>query len=407
MKMLMPCNGTSECFYGFQTVTNSEVGALSGSYKAFMEATSFIIFAIGVVFNTGLMTMLISMYPDLDTFDALLMNLTFGELLASFGLSFMLFVELTSSIAPIGDHGCKFINWLDLTSVTITIVTLIALFSEMHKIVYRPRASTKIKPYKMWGMVLIMWIIASVPGLPYMATSKMGEDGFCHIGSWSENAEIMFIACMIILQIVIPLGLVVFYFVRILIGLRVTTIGGTNTSLNRDDESSTNPGSNATYQRGILRRKFIMISYIAIVFFLLLVVVNIIEFALALNVNNIHKNWVKHARIRELASLLLCLKTVFTPIMFTFYDKLKNRCKKVLCCFRRHDPDVYNSLRYDVYQQTVSETTAGADGDTGGAVVNEGARNRSSTSADDEDYELAMANEQFAETDRDDVAILG
>ena len=403
---MISCNGTNDCYFGFHTVSNPEVGALTGSYKSFMEVTCFIVFALGVFFNTGILTVLISLYPDLDTFDTLLMNLAFGELMASFGLSFMLFVELTASIAPIGDHGCKFITWLDLTSVTITIVTLVALFSDMHRTVYRPRSSAKIKAHKVWGTIFMLWIIASVPGVPYMATSKMGPDGFCRIGSWSENAEILFIACMIILQIVVPLGLIMFFFVRILIGLRVTTIhGGTNRARHPDDEPSSNPGSNATFQRGISRRKFTMISYIALVLFLILVMTSIIELSLALNVNNIHANWIKHARIRELASLLLCLKTVFTPMMFIFYDKLKNKCKKMLCCFRRHDPDVYNSLRYDVYQQTVSER---GPSNTADGVDDEGRlqqRNRSST-LDDED-ELAMANEQFAETDRDDVAILG
>lgn len=403
-KKMVPCNGTNDCFFGFETISNPEAGALTGGYKSLMEATTFIIFAIGVVLNTGILSVMISLYPNLDMFDALLMNLAFGELMASFGLSFLFFVELTSSIAPIGDHGCKFIAWLDLTSVTVTLVTLVALFSEMHKIVYRPRSSTKIKTPQFWGWILMLWIVASAPGLPYMATARMSSDGFCHIRSWSENAEILFIASMIVLQIVVPLALIVFYFVRTLIALREETVrsGQISSVLREDDDSTVNsPGSEATYQRGILRRKFTMISYQAATSFLLLSVASIIELSLALNVSNIHSNWIKHARIRELASLLLCLKTVFTPLMFIFYDKLKNKCKKTLCCFGagRHDADVYGSLRYDVYQQTVSSEEAG-NAATGGVMYNPHQR-------EEDDEELAMANEQFAETDRDDVAILG
>ena len=83
----------------------------------------------------------------------------------------------------------------------------------------------------------------------------------------------------------------------------------------------------------------------------------------------------------------MCLKTVFIPLLFVFNDKLVNRFKKI-CCLCRRDPDVYNSLRYDVYQQTVSE------GQT------EDYNDRS------QEEEMALANEEFGETERDDVAIL-
>ena len=372
------CNGSR---YGFQTVVNCDVGDLSGSYRSFIEATSFITFAIGVALNTGILTVSISMYPNIDTFDALLMNLTFGELLGSFGLSFMLFVELTASIAPVGDHGCQFLTWLDLTSVTVTVTTIVALFFEFYKVVYNSARPKTMRPYKLWALILLLWIIASIPGMPYMATAKMGTDGYCHIGRWSDDAEVLFICSMIFFQVLIPLALIVYFFVRSLLALRVDTMGGTILT----DEA--NPGSEATLQRGILKRKFRMIGYMALVFYMILITVSIIELSLALNLNNIESNFIKRARVRELASLLMCLKTVFIPLLFVFNDKLVNRFKKI-CCLCRRDPDVYNSLRYDVYQQTVSE------GQT------EDYNDRS------QEEEMALANEEFGETERDDVAIL-
>jgi len=373
------CNAT-ECYFGFETVTNEEAGNLYGGFRSFIEAMSFILFASGVVLNTGILTLLISIYPNIDTFDAYMMNLSFGELMASFGLSFMLFVELTASIAPMGDTGCRFITWLDLTSVTITITTLIALFFEMYKMVYNNSRPRSMKRHKLWASILMLWVIASVPGLPYMATAKM-ENGFCQIENWSRDAEVLFICAMIFFQIIIPVAMLMFFFVRTLLALRVSLIGGT---ILRDDGS--NPGSEATFQRGIKKRKFQLITSIALAFYLILITFSIMELALILNLNNIEASFTKHARIRELASLILCFKTVVTPLFYLcFYDKLRMKFTRICLC--RRDPDVYNTLRYNVYQQTVSEGNAAAGNE-------------------EDEEEMAMANEEFAETERDDVAIL-
>lgn len=371
---MAPCHGAS-CAYGAQTVTNPELGELSGSYRVFVEVVSFIIFGVGVTLNTGILTVLISAYPNIDHFDGYLMSLTFGELVSSFSLAFVFFVEFTTTLAPIGDGGCSFLTWLDVTSVTITITALIIATYELHhRIYYNASATTNRRGFIF--NVIITWLVASLPGLPYLGTAKMGEDNFCYISHWSHDAEILYICALLLFQVIVPLAILVFFFVRIFIALRAPHDGD---AISADKN---NPGSEATFQRALLKRKVAVVFFVAVLFFMVLIIVSFVELSLALNVNNVEDNPRKYARIREANALMECLKCLFVPIVFMiYYDKLKNQFRNLCCC--RRNQDVYNtlSLRYSVYQQTVQDTHT---------------ENDHRESRDMEVYE----------TERDDVAIL-
>lgn len=391
--MKIVCN-TTDCLYGFETVVNPQAGELSGGYKAFVEAFSFIIFAMGVSLNTGILTVMIATYPNLDSFDGLLMNFTFGELLSSFGLAFVFFVEFTTSMAPIGDGGCRFLTWLDLVSVTITITTLISIAYDLHNRIYHAN-SRSMSRSKLFGCIFITWLLASIPGLPYMATAKM-VGRFCRISSWSRDAEILYICAMIFFQIVIPVAMMMFFLVRMLLALRVSLVGGS--ILN---EESLNPGSESSFQRSVLKRKFRLLAILAFTFFLIIIIYSFIQLALSLNISQIETNFVKYRRIREGNTLLLCMKCVLMPmICLCFYDKLSDRIKR---CFKaRRNQEVYNSLRYNVYQQTVSEGVTSSEATVNGNGELATTENRRSEDGD----ALENANDDLYETERDDVAIL-
>ena len=377
---MSPCHGNL-CSYGYQTVTNPEGGALSGAYRSFLEVTSFVVFLSGVTMNSAILIILFTAYRTLDILDGFLINLIFGELVASFGLAFLMFYQFASTLVPIGDGGCSFITWLDVTSVSITVTSIIAItFTLYNKLFYGE--SYRLHRWKFIGCICLTWVVAGLPGLPYLATAEMGQDNYCTISNWSHGAEIIFICGMIVFQIILPLSLLVFLFVRIFLALKVSPSEDGDTVLNEE----CTPGTEANFQRVIIKQQVVFVVLIIIIFYIFLIISSFIALAIELNINDVKADWKKYARIRELVSVFEYLKCIVIPIIYiVYYDKLKNQSRKI-CCHRNQE--MYKNLRYSVYQQTVHETT-----------------NEPSVINDHSSREM-IVNDEIFETDRDDVAIL-
>jgi len=366
--------------YGYQTVTNPEGGAVTGSYRSFLEVMSFIIFVSGLIMNSGILFLLIPAYRTFDNLDGFLLNLIIGELVATFSLAFMLFYQFTSSLLPMGDGGCSFVAWLDVTSVSITVSALIAVtFALYNKLLYGE--TYRMQRWKFASSVALTWIIAGLPGLPYLATARMGKDGYCTITDWSGGAELIFICCMIVFQIVLPLALLIYLLVRIFLALRSSPEDG-DAVLSEENT----PGTEANFQRAVVKRQVIFDVLLVFIFYILLVITSFISLGVELNINSIKSDKVKFAKVRELVSLFLCFKCAIIPLIyFMCYDKLKKLLRN-RCCKRNQE--MYKNLQYSVYQDTVHEAPAVEP-----SVIES---NRLSRELNDDIYE----------TDRDDVAIL-
>jgi len=381
---MAPCSGES-CYYGYETVLNADAGGIYGAYRVFIEIISFMIFILGVGMNTLVLTLLISIFPNLDSFDGFLMNLSFCELVSSFGISFLFFVQFTTSMAPIGDHGCQFIQWLNVTSVTLTTTSLLLATYDLYTKIYYGNMSKSMSRTKQLILIGLAWFLASLPGIPYIVTGEMGENNLCITSHWSRDAEVFYISVLFVVQLLLPVAILSFLFGRIFLALRIPHEGDQTLV----DDTAT-PGTEASFQRAAFRRKAVMIFVISIVFYLIMLVFTIIGLSLALNIDNIYANKPKYARIREANSLFECLKCVIVPtLFFRYYDKLRQQFRKLCCCFRSTNQELYNSLnlRYNVYQQTVHDQQGNDQ-----PVTNS---NRNS-----------MINDEIYETERDDVAIL-
>ena len=366
--------------YGYQTVVNSEGGAVSGTYRSFLEFMSFILFLCGFVLNSGILFVVIPARRTFDNFDGFLVNLIFGELVSTFSLAFLLFYQFAGSLTAMGNGGCSFVAWLNVTSVSITVAALIGVtFALYNKLFHGDKY--RMQSWKFVFCIFLSWLIAGLPGLPYLATARMGKDGYCTITDWSGGAEIIFICCMIVFQIVLPLALLVYLLVRIFLALRSSPEDGEAVI----SEENT-PGTEANFQRAVVKRQVMFIVLLILTFYMLLVITSFVSLGVELNINNIKGDKVKFARIRELVALFQCFKCAIIPLIYLMcYDKLKKLLRNKMC---KRNQEMYNNLQYSVYQDTVHEAPT-----TEPSVID---NNRLSRELNDDYYE----------TDRDDVAIL-
>lgn len=374
------CAGGNTCGLSPEAAVSWEAAQIQGSFKIFIETFSFLIFIFGVALNTCVMTILISAWPNLDKFDGYMMNIAFGDLISSFSLAFVFFVQFTTSLAPIGDGGCKFITWLDVTSVTITSIALIVAVHELKQCICYPNQESVTRK-KFLVIIISTWLIASLPGLPYMVTAYMGDNKVCMMGNWSDESGIIFTVMLLVIQVMVPVGILVYLFTRIYLGMSSAREG--DAAL--EDEAA--PGSEASLILNVFRRKATLLVSISSLFFAILTLVSMLELSLALDIGMLSKNTKKYARMRTFNELLLCAKCIANPLFaICHYDKFRMYFKKLCCC--RRNQDIYNTLnlRYNVYQQTVQDQTVAGN-------------RQSAISQEDE------ADEVF-ETERDDVAIL-
>lgn len=373
--------------YGYQTFVNSEAGQVFGAYRSFLEVVSFVIFLGGFLMNSVIFITLITAYRTLESLDGFLINLMFGELLASFSLAFVMFYQFAAGkLYSMGDSGCSLITWLNVTSICITVTSIIAvIFTLYNKLFYGN--SYRLTKLKLIGCICLTWIVASLPGLPYLTTAKMG-DGYCYITKWSNGAEVLYICMMIVFQIVLPLCLLVYLFVRIFLALRVSPSDDGDIVLS---EEST-PGTEANFQRAVIKQQVKFVLWMTVMFYILLIISSFIALAIQLNINNIKGNRYKYSRLRQLASLFQCAKCLVIPMFYLlYYEKLRGQLKKFSC---RRNQEMYKNLRYSVYEQTVEETPSDP---LPSRISSSSNRNsRASITRDDDAFE----------TDRDDVAIL-
>lgn len=366
--------------YGYQTVTNHEGNEVFGSYRSFLEVMSFVLFISGLVMNSGILLLFTPVLRTLDNLDGFLLNLIFGELVATLGLSFMFFYQFTHSLVPMGSAGCSFVTWLNVTSVSISVTALISITLTLYnRMVYGE--NYKLERWKFCGSILLTWLAAGMTGLPYLATAKMGNRNYCTITNWSQASEIIFICAMIIFQVVLPLALLIYLIVKIFLALQ-------NAHSDLGDAVMTDenmPGSEASVQRAVARRQVIFVVLLIVSVYILLIITSFISLGIQLNINNIKEDLIKYANLRELVSLFQCLKSVVIPVIFIFwYDKLKKLYSKKCC---KRNQEMYKNLQYSVYQDTVHEAPQ---------LDQPNLENRLSREIHDDIYE----------TDRDDVAIL-
>lgn len=344
------CSSTS-CPIGFQAVTYSNGGFLSGSYRSFLEIASFVVFFVGVTLNTLILIIVVSAYRTLDILDGFFINLIVGELVASFGLSLVMFNQYASSLPPIGDVGCSFVTWLDVTSVAITITSIIAITLALYeKLFYGD--SRKLSRWKFACCIVITWLVAGLPGIPYLSSAKMSTHQYCTIENWSHKSEVLYISMMFLFEIFLPLCLLVYLLVRMCVALK-------HTSEERDiiaNDDMENMGteesvlfSRANYERVVIRKKVIFIVIIIVVFYIFLTSSSFITLSIELNIANIYSDWLKYTKLRELASLILCLKCIFIPFIYIlYYDKFRNRVRNICC----KENSQYTTLRYHENQET-------------------------------------------------------
>lgn len=412
----MPTCQGEDCGKGFETVLNVEAQLIAGGFKHFIEVFAFITFSAGVILNTTILTVLISIWPDIDFYDGALMNICFGELVASFGLAFVFFVQFTTSMAPIGDTGCAFINWLDVTSVTITSMALIVAVYELHGRLWSPNVLPSRR--KFIALIAGSWIFAALPGTPYMDKSYMDPSkNICRLHDWGETSEIIYVCMMLVVQVLVPLAILTFAFVRILLYFKAPREG--DAAL----EDDARPGSEASLQRRFLRRKASLLLAISIVYFAIVAFVSLLELTLALNVDDLASNGSKFRRVRVLNEILLCIKVVAIPgVMLAYYDKFRMRFKSLCCpCAKRTNQEIYNSLRYNVYQDTVQDQGAVLeDASTnvgnispsttvpnGEPMMRNGAGSSGIRASVTDSLNDSLQDDDQEETERDDVAILG
>jgi len=371
--------------YGYQTVTNSEAGTIFGTYRSFLEVMSFMTFISGLVMNCGIILVIMRAHRTLDNLDGFLLNLIFGELVATFSLAFVMFYQFASGLLPIGNGGCSFITWLDITSVSITVTALIAVTFSLYNKLFHGEGY-RLRRWRFGTYVSLTWLVAGLPGLPYLATARMGKDGYCEITNWSRGAELIFICCMIIFQIILPLALLVYLLVRIFLVLR-TNPEDADTATSEENT----PGTEANFQRAVVKRQVVFVVLLIVTFYILLVITSFISLALELDINKIKTDKLRYSKIRELVALFQCLKCIIIPIIYlSCYDKLKKLVRN-RCC--KQNEELYKNLQYSVYQDTVHEAPSINEAGVSASVV--------------ESYRLSRElNDDIYETDRDDVAIL-
>ena len=300
---------------------------ISWSLYRSCQAFSFLFFTGGFFGNLLVIIVLLSSsVSQVGTTDTLLLNLAFGDLIASVALPLKYFIELTSGLAHLGNGGCRFFALLAETTVSLSVITLLAAVLHFGRNVFRPSAGD-LSRRSLSFVVAGLWLIAAIPALPY-AASVHSVGRHCWV-LWSRHIDLIYGIFLFAIQSLLP----IFIFTVIFVQVRVTiSQAGIIHRPAPDTEADEDIFLMEEEQRAANKRKCRLLLTITVAFYTIVLPYSFSQLWFYLDLGNI---WGKSHALNLLLAfeLILCGKCIVNPIIYsvlfeTFKDGFKGLLKR-------------------------------------------------------------------------------
>ena len=398
----MACSGNgTNCNLGVDLVGTGPIEyghgyEISWSLYRSCQAFSFLFFIGGFFGNLLVIIVLLSSsVSQISTTDTLLLNLAFGDLIASVALPLKYFIELTSGLAHLGNGGCRFFALLEETTVSLSVTTLLAAVWHFGRNVFRPSVGD-LSRRSLSFVVVGIWLIAAIPALPY-AGSVHSIGRHCSV-LWSPHIDLIYGIFLFAVQSLLPIFIFTVVFVQVGVTISQAGIIPRPAPDTQADEGI----SLMEEQRAANKRKCKLLLTITVAFYAIVLPYSFSQFWFYLDLGNI---WGKSYALNLLLAfeLVLCGKCIVNPIIYAvLFETFKDGFKRMIKANRKRYNFVH--VRYNFRREPQQRHRM--NGMEDGTNVYMSTTIDGMNEVDLCDNEDMYDDYEIGETDRDDVAIL-
>ncbi|KAB0800485.1 hypothetical protein PPYR_06225 [Photinus pyralis] len=197
----------------------------------YFQGTVYVMYSIIFVvamFGNGIICYIVISSPRMRSVtNYFIMNLAIGDILITIFCVPFTSVSYLQQYWSFGGFLCPVVNYSQAVSVFVSAYTMVAISVDRYTAIIwplRPRLSKKIAAI----IIIIVWVIAAVTGVPIPVFSKLGQPTewhqmcdryICH-EDWSEvglEYEKLYTLALMVLQYIIPLSVLLFTYASIAI----------------------------------------------------------------------------------------------------------------------------------------------------------------------------------------------
>nr|QBL02606.1 neuropeptide-like GPCR [Tripedalia cystophora] len=334
--------------------------SLQWSNAIAVESFALMFFITGVIFNSMVIGSFVNCRRPLDVFEALVINLAVGDILASFIFPLPIAVQLLQGGQQIYDGGCKLLAWLGVVSLSVTSITLIAMAYCLNSRT-RSRLLPSYHETVFWLGLFLLWVIPAFEGLPYLATVDW-QDRDC-TPSWSQSAQATYVAAMLLLQTVLPLALLT----KMTVTTSIENYRQQFAAEQQLDSMAAPCILEENEERSVNRKNLRMLYILSASFFTILITYTFFHLWLALTIDVLFAEPTM-AQTYVAFHLLLCFKPLLFPLIyFATWDSLRSNILEMttrLCLKRRYG---FREVKYTVASRSNGHSVGRTEDD--GAVT--------------------------------------
>lgn len=200
---------------------------------AFLVASYSLETVLGMVGNTLFLSILVKQKEKAIVTNIFITNLiTSGLIMCIFCLPFTI-VTVLLNYWVFGKAMCKMTSFIQCTSVTVSILSLVLIALERHQLITNPMG-WRPSIFQAYLGIAVIWILASLLSLPFMTNSTLIDTGFQQFyltgfytskaictSSWSsDNPRLIYLTALMLLQYCFPLIFILVCYLRIYLRLR-------------------------------------------------------------------------------------------------------------------------------------------------------------------------------------------
>ncbi|XP_058527251.1 neuropeptide Y receptor type 4-2 [Ochotona princeps] len=208
--------------------------------KDSVDLTAFIITSygletvLGVLGNLCLICMMLRQKEKTNVTSLLIANLAFSDFLMCLLCQPLTVIYTIMDYWVFGEALCKLSAFIQCTSVTVSILSLVLVALERHQLIIHPTGWKPSVPQAYMGIVVI-WVIATLLSLPFLANSVLENvlkknhskaleflaDKLVCTESWPlDQHRVIYTSFLLLFQYCLPLVFVLVCYVRIYLRLR-------------------------------------------------------------------------------------------------------------------------------------------------------------------------------------------
>ena len=137
--------------------------------------------------------------------EILMISLAIGDLLGTLSIPLLTILTLKTDVSVLGHFGCQFINWLNVTSLTASAFSLVAICIDRFIIVIWPLRNRP-RPWKVIIVAILIWIAASTLGIIYfLRVSYSFENKRCAISYIDDTEDLIHTVSLFLIQMMFPI----------------------------------------------------------------------------------------------------------------------------------------------------------------------------------------------------------